>query len=407
MAAKSFIGGAEEAARHFYATVVRGEVSDEHVRAYLAAATQIEEVWGQTDATLGELRAQGMAPWTAYERLGYALAFSRAARTQQVFATQLLAADAAADPPTRGYLPRITFDQANALCHHIQPNLQRAVAALNDPVYEPEVALPLRLGPRVEGDGACPITHLQGMIAAGREVREWTAGLVAQFGNEVASCGELVPAEVETHLAALRSRLAQGESALRFGTDLVSQVFAQRHAAPDLHGQAEDALWKALRAFFLVDQAVGLPRLLQEDARGGSRGSHTGMGPPHAHFRDRHVSPHDLWKIADPSARAELQGTEFGAQAMAEVCQKMGHVLSAAAQEYLHEVDYAAERGDAYVVAAMATCPFEPVYRARRNLTIAGARIPAGHEFHWNFPQGHVESVAHFGRSSDWQQAAR
>src|SRR5262249_13034140 len=52
------------------------------------------------------------------------------------------------------------------------------VAAFHDSAYTPDMPLPLRLGPRIEAEGhACPLPHLQVMIAAAREVREWAAGL--------------------------------------------------------------------------------------------------------------------------------------------------------------------------------------------------------------------------------------
>src|SRR5215467_3387254 len=135
MQAKSFLGEMREAVRHFYATSVRGEVSDANVRGYLRAATQIEDVWPQIDEKLAALTAQGIAPWEAYTQLRYPFAFIRAARTYQVFVKDLLAADAATDPETAGYLPQVTYDQASALCHQIQPCLDHAILALNDTAY--------------------------------------------------------------------------------------------------------------------------------------------------------------------------------------------------------------------------------------------------------------------------------
>lgn len=407
MPARSFIGEAEHAARRFYATVLRGEVSDENVRAYLRAASQIEDIWSQIDARLAELQRQGVTPWEAYSRLGYALAFIRAARTCQVFVRELLGADVASDIATEGFLPRVTYDQANALCHHIQPNIQRAVAALNDSAYEPDVDLPLKLSPRVEAeDGACPITHLQGMIAAAREVREWAAGLIAQYGNALHAANAPVPEEVGAHLTALQSRLAQADSTLRFGTDLVGQAFSQGHANAELHEQAEDALWQALADFFLLNQAVALPQLLVaplEHQRRGTATSHNEK-PAKPHYEERRIHPHDLWRIAAPSARAELMGTTFGTDEMNELCRKMGHKLSAQAREYLDQSEYAVEHDYAYPIAAMANCPFEPLYRARRNLTIVGTHISAGHEFHYDFHRGRIETKAHFTRVNDWQE---
>lgn len=82
----------------------------------------------------------------------------------------------------------------------------------------------------------------------------------------------------------------------------------------------------------------------------------------------------------------------------------MGGVLSAGAQQYLNEVDAAVARGNAHVIAAMANCPFEPIYRTRRPLEIEGTSVLAGYKFHWNFHRGHVESAQRFGCTSGWQE---
>ncbi len=57
MQAKSFLGEMRETVQHFYATTIRGEVSDANVRGYLRAASQIEEVWQQIDEKLAGLIA--------------------------------------------------------------------------------------------------------------------------------------------------------------------------------------------------------------------------------------------------------------------------------------------------------------------------------------------------------------
>ena len=410
MPAKGFLAEVRESVQHFYATELRGEVSDANVRGYLRAASQIEEVWQQIDDQLATLLAQGIAPWDAYERLRYPLAFVRAARTHQIVVRELLAADAAADPATAGYLPRITYDQANTLCHEILPNLQHAIAALHDPAYAPDVSLPLPLGPRVEAEKACPVPHLLGMINATREVGEWAAGLIAQYSNAVSHATQTPPQEIAQHLTALDAELAQAAANLRFGEDLVGQL-TEYGATPELHEQAEDRLWDALGSYFLLNQAVAMPELLAErtqrqrlptPANGGAQ--HERSRRPRQKYHDKHIRPHDLWRVAAPAARSELQGTTFGNAEMDEMCEKMGGVLSAGAQQYLDEVAEALDRGDIYPVAAMANCPFEPLYRARRSLDIAGAHIPSGYEFHWNFHRGHMESAPRFGRSPDWQE---
>jgi hypothetical protein len=407
MPAKGFLGEVREAVRHFYAVDMRHEVSDANIRGYLRAASQIEDVWQQVDERIAAALAQGAPPWEAYRRMRYALAFIRATRTHQIFVRELLAADAAFDPATVGYLPPVTYDQCNALCHRIEPDLRHAVAALNDPEFTPDVALPLPLGPRVESEEDCPATHLQGVIAAAREVREWAAGLIAQYGTSVAHAGEPVPAEIAAHVVALNAQLAEADSALRFGVDLAGQA-SRGEATAELHEQAEDSLWDALETFFLLNQAVAMPELLRPPVEPSSAGAATakrrGASRRGRSYRDRRIHPGDLWRIASPAARVQLQGTQFGGDEMAEMCEKMGNVLSAGAQQYLDEVETAVKSGDAYMVASMANCPFEPLYRARRQIEIAGATIPAGREFHWNFHRGHIETAPRFGRTQDWQE---
>lgn len=416
MPARSFIGDMEEAARRFYATAIRGEVSDANVQGYLRAASQIADVWQQIDNRITELVSQGQPPEEAYQRLGYALAFIRAARAYQVFVHELLAADAAADPATAGFLPRVTYDQANALAHHIEPNLQRAVAALTDAAYEPDVALPIKLGPRIEAEGACPVAHLEGTIAAAREMREWAAGLIAEYAETTqrassASARAATPATTSTadHIARLNSQLAQADAQLQFGVDLVGQV-TRGQATAELHEQGEDFLWDALHTFFLLNQAVALPELLEPDRRhtrerfkAGAKHGASGAGDGRV-YHDERIHPDDLWRVAAPSARSSIRGTRFGRNEMKELCEKMGGVLTADAQQYLDEVKEAVQRGDAISVAAMANCPFEPLYRARRPLTIAGAHVQVNHEFHWDFHRGQLETLSRFERVNDWQE---
>jgi hypothetical protein len=156
-----------------------------------------------------------------------------------------------------------------------------------------------------------------------------------------------------------------------------------------------------LQQYFLLNQVVALPEALRPRP---NQNPVRRQGGPAKVYRDRYVRPDDLWRIAAPSARSELRGSEFGTDEMKEMCEKMGGILSAGAQQYLDEVDAAVARGDAYVIAAMANCPFEPLYKARHMLDVAGAHIPAGYEFHWNFHRGHIETSQRFGRAPGWQE---
>ena len=401
MSVKNFLSGKRGNVRHFYATVIRGEVSDATIQGYLRAASQIVDIWTQTDERIETLIAQGTSAWEAYRQLGYPLAFIRSARAYQVFIKEFLEADAAFEPDTAGYLPQITYEQTNALGYQMLSALHDAVATFNDPTYTPEITLPLLFGPRIENEGSpCPITHLQGNIAAAREVREWAAGLITQYENAVQQASNPVPAEISAHITKLKGRLAQADSQLRVGIDFAGQV-SQGEATPEMHMQVEDQLWAAMEQFFLLNQVVAMPELLLPN-----RSTFPGadVNSPAKLYHDQPIRPDDLWRFSVPSARNELRGTEMGTREMDELWRRLGGVIPARAQQYLNEVEAAVARDDAYVVAAMANCPYEPIYRTRRPLTVVGTSIPAGYEFHWNFHQGYVEFKQRFGRTNSWQE---
>lgn len=390
--------------RRLYATVMRGEVSDATIQGYLRAASQIEDLWQQIDDRLAALIAQEIVPWEAYHRLRYPILFSRAARTIQVFIKALLDADAAFDPQTAGYVPRITFDQADALGQQLQPSLQYTLTALNNPDYVPDVRLPLILGPRIENGGRpCPVTHLEGIIATACEVREWAAGLIAQYEQAITQAAIPVPEEITTHIAALHTWMAQADSQLRFGTDFAGQV-TQGEAPPDIHMQAEKYLWDALQSCFLLNQAVAMPELLHSD-QGSPLADQQRY--PSRQYRDLPISPDDLWRVAAPSARSQLQGSRFGDQEMQRMWRRMDGILSSGVQQYLDESEAAVARGDMFMIAAMASCPYEPIYRTRRPLVIAGVSIPDDNEFHWDFHEDRVDFTRRFSRTEDWQQCSQ
>jgi hypothetical protein len=192
--------------------------------------------------------------------LGYALAFVRACRMNVVFAQQLLKAEAATSNTGAGYLPRITYDQALALCEHIEPTIEEAIKAAANPRYTlPQSALPLRLGPHV-GDGyqSFPLSHLQGTIGAAQEMRDWTAGLLAKYELALQATKEPVPPQVATHLERMKSELGLGDFHLRTGVDMVGQI-SQGQVTEMLQRKAEGLLWEAMEGFYSISQLIAMP----------------------------------------------------------------------------------------------------------------------------------------------------
>lgn len=245
--------------QRFVASGLHGEVSDATIQGYLRSASQLEDIWQQIDDNVDAFIAQGMAPWDAYARMGYALAYVRACRTNVVFVQELLKAGAAAEPASAGYLPKITYDQALALCEHIEPYLEEAIKASTNSRYVPTTyALPLTLGPHIRyANQHFPLPHLQGIIGAAQQTRDWAAGLLAKYELALRAAKTPVPQPVSTHVEEMRSELGLGDFHLRTGIDMVGQI-SSGQTTDELSKKADGFLWEAMESFFKVSQLVAI-----------------------------------------------------------------------------------------------------------------------------------------------------
>lgn len=248
--------------QRFLAGGMLDEVSDATIQGYLRSASQIEDVWQQIDEQVDELILQGMAPWDAYARLGYALAFIRACRTNTVLVQELIRAAATAKGP--GHLARITYEQALALCQNIEPYMEEAIKASTQPNYTPSAAFPLELGPRIryaDPNIPLPLPHLQGMIWAAQQMHDWAAGLLAKYELALSGTTLPVPAPVSTHVEEVKSELKLGDFHIRTGSDMVGQISTGQVPAA-LSTKAEGFIWEAMESFFKVSQLVADPQAL-------------------------------------------------------------------------------------------------------------------------------------------------
>ena len=245
--------------QRLFAGAKAGAVNAATIQGYLRAASQIEEVWQQIDDKVDELIGQGLPPWEAYVRMGYALAFVRACRMNVVFVQELLKAEAAANPTNAGALARITSEQALALCEHIEPYIEEALKAAMNPQYTlTAYKLPLELGPHI-GDAyqRIPPSHLQGIIGAAQEMRTWTAGLLAKYELALHAAKIALPAQVTTHVEKMKSELELGDFHLRTGIDMLGQI-SLGQSTDELNARAEGFLWEAMESFYTVSQLVAL-----------------------------------------------------------------------------------------------------------------------------------------------------
>lgn len=125
--------------------------SQAELDAYRRALPYLNDLDGAIQArVLGVPLPPGAGTWARPRHHHYALVMASVARDLATIATVLLESDARDDPATAGYLPQVTFDQAKALYEQVPAYVTRAWEALANPRYQPDVSLPVPLGPRME-----------------------------------------------------------------------------------------------------------------------------------------------------------------------------------------------------------------------------------------------------------------
>lgn len=275
--------------QRFVAGGVHGEVNDATIQGYLRSASQLEDVWQQIDDKVDAFILQGMAPWEAYAKMAYALAFVRACRMIVVFVQELLKANAMANPTNASYLPKVTYEQALALCEHIEPFIEEAVKAATSPEnpnYLPHLStLPFALGPRVGyANQHIPLSHLQGFLGAAQQMRDWTAGLLAKYELTLHAAKSPVPQPVATHIEEMNRELGLGDFHLRTGIDMAGQI-SNGQVTDELSAKAIGFLWEAMESFFKLSQLIafsGVPVRPQQQ--------HS-MKSPVPQYQDRRSDP--------------------------------------------------------------------------------------------------------------------
>ena len=233
---------------------LHNEASSASLQGYVHQGTQLEQIWQQAEEKVTELTLQGLTPWEAYSAMGLALAFVRACRLNVVLVQKLLEG---ADPKNTGSIPRATYDQAAALGELFEPCMEEAIKAL-DTRYVSRYRIPLRLR-RTTYEGRPTALHFLGMMAAGRETREWAAGVVAQYEVAIEAPRLPIPQAITAHLEAMKNQLALGDFHLESGMNLIGGIRDGKQVAEALCVQGENLLWEAMEGFYQVSQLVAYP----------------------------------------------------------------------------------------------------------------------------------------------------
>lgn len=381
---------------------IKGEVSAADVDALLRGSGHLEElreaIAQRREA--GELTHPGR-PWETHAEISHALLYFWVAQALATIARALKEVDDETDPATVGYMPPATHTQAMSLLRQVPDFLALTAAAVADPTYEGDRALPVSLQPRIEVEGRCPPPHLKGLLRGAQRLNEYAQVEVETY------CGTLshpdVPEQVASAMRRLQAELARAQSNLRTAEAAVMPILNGQRVDQQTHEEAENYLWSSLETYMWLGQIVAMPSLLDEPVVGRTTGT-GGHRPPPPRV-SRTVAHGDRWLLTSDMARRELSSTgrtPWAEDELQELWTKKRWRLSPEEARYLDEVSNLAADGSITSQQYLAECPFNPIWTPQRDVVVAGRRFRRGQQFAYNHHDGKGEVLTGFHAVGDF-----
>lgn len=384
---------------------LRGEVSTEILDAYQRAGASIHPMLDEAESRRFMLRGTGRSWWDQprHEQLATLCLWN--AFILQTLADTLLEADAAANPDTVGFAPRVTTDQARAYYAQVATWLERSVLAQRDPTYDPHVTLPVSL-PDWSPVEPCPTEHLAALMAALERAQAHLTGVMVAFDAQ-----PVLPAHA-AHATRLR--------ALFEATELESRTLKQMYtpgASAELHELIEDRTRDLMADIYRLGQWLSMP-VLTTSVPAAALGApppepapeqpRVPPAPPEAgppadpHATTQHAASHhaatapreplwvrEPWCASDPRIRDQLKRDPHATRALARFWQALsapGDALTLLRDTETRcareGVDLAyATRADGEAVGHSDEPPYAPIYRAVEACQIGRVTLKPGDEF--------------------------
>ncbi len=357
---------------------LEGQVPAETLQAYRRAGLGVYKLLEAAEAQRLAARIEGQDPWTIPPATQAELVCAWNAFALQTLGDQLLAAEERISESTRGYVSRVTAEQALAFYHPVEGWLRRAAQARSTPTYRLDVPLPAALPPWRPVE-PCPPAHFEGMLAANGALRKHAEVAVAAF--ETLN----LPPEHEPTRQWLRQLLAEATAA----ADYAASLWAS-NPPRTLHQQVERQAQEAIALFFRLGQLLAMPALAEPPERPAFPGAaFVAMPPPwdlpalveptSTPLPARPAAPDDdPWCLTDPGARPLLAQDPAACRAIATLwTQDPDPARTRAIQA---QIDAAVARGDvAYArdpagarLGPYYCCPWAPIYVVQRPVTLGG-----------------------------------
>jgi hypothetical protein len=226
-----------------------GEVPAGELEAYRHAGGPVFDLMDQMERRRLECGIDGLDPWTvpAATRAAFLCAWN--AFVLQTVANDLLDADFALDPRTRGHVPPATAEQALRFYGGVDGWVSRAAQAQANPDYRLDVPVPAPLPGWLRGRPIAP-AHLHGLVHAMRAVHEHAD---AAMGFLPSTPPE--DAEKAAQLHRIRQLHAAAQVHARYAEDLAAA------ASPTVHERGGNHARSAIEQFYLLGQLVADPAL--------------------------------------------------------------------------------------------------------------------------------------------------
>lgn len=233
----------------------RREVPTVNLEAFARAGSAVFELDLLVDARRSALHAAGTHPWDADGATCSLFLATWVTRVHQTLGSEVLNADQALDPRTRGYVPPATHRQAWAFFQPVPAWLAYAQRAGAAPDYwiGNDVDLPAGL-PSVFRLGDAPRKHLKGLLVAADAVDR----LVDQQLGAVLSAGD-PPQRWRAQFDRVRELAAHARGALHY---------AQALWHPEADRELEEIIIRHLQPALVMEHHLGqylaLPELLDQ-----------------------------------------------------------------------------------------------------------------------------------------------
>ena len=231
--------------------LAQGEVSADMLEAYRRAGNSVFDLVRQAEAQRLDCKIQGLNPWTVPPALKAQLLCTWNAFALQTLGNEFLEADYQFNPATVGYVPATTAEQILAFYAQVEGWLCRARQAQSNPSYLLDVGVPAKL-PAWSPVKFCPRSHLEGMRAAAKAMRNHTEAAMVVFESDN------LPAEKQATVARLRQ--IQAEAMTK--ADYAEQLWSDR-MSNTLHEQIESYSKDAIKHYYKLGQLVAMPQLVE------------------------------------------------------------------------------------------------------------------------------------------------